>query len=134
MLRIPAEIIETTCTDQIKAYLRDSATLLQSLSYLGLAADQQERLVNQAREYADKWDQLAPYQLIRHLERIGTRIELDRNAINIHIQLSARCCQVKRNQGHFVPQMARRRTKNQKLKVSPVTVLHTVKLTMGAQI
>jgi len=88
VLRVPAESVEIVCIEQIKSFLSNAGFLLKSLSHLGLAAHQQEHLVDLARQYADSWDQLTLHEQIRQLRKIVERIELARKVIRIHIRLS----------------------------------------------
>ena len=89
VLRVPAESVETICIEQLKLFLNNAGSLLKSLSHLGLAAYQQEHLIDLARQYANNWDQLTPNKQIGHLKNIVERIELERKVIRIHIRLSA---------------------------------------------
>jgi site-specific DNA recombinase len=89
VLRVPAETVEIVCIEQIKSFLSNAGLLLKSLSHLGLAAHQQELLIDLARQYASNWDQLTLHKQIRHLKKIVERIELERKVIRIHIKLSA---------------------------------------------
>ena len=89
VLRVPAESVEIVCIEQIKSLLSNAGLLLKSLNHLGLAAHQQEHLVDLARQYADSWDQLTLHEQIRHLKKIAEKIELERKVIRIHIRLSA---------------------------------------------
>ena len=89
VLRVPAEGVEIVCTEQLKSFLNNAGSLLQSISHLILAAHQQELLIDLARQYASNWDQLTLHKQIRHLKKIVERIELERKVIRIHIKLSA---------------------------------------------
>ncbi len=89
VLRVPAESVEIVCIEQIKSFLSNAGLLLKSLSHLGLAAHQQEFLIDLARQCASNWDQLTLHEQIRHLKKIVGRIELERKVIRIHIRLSA---------------------------------------------
>jgi site-specific DNA recombinase len=89
VLRVPAESVEIVCIEQLKSFLNNAGSLLKSLSHLGLAAHEQEHLVDLAQQYADDWDQLTLHEQIRHLKKIVERIELERKVIRIHIRLSA---------------------------------------------
>lgn len=89
VLRVPAETVEIVCIEQLKSFLNNAGLLLKSLNHLGLAAHQQEQLVDLARQYDNSWDQLTLHEQIRHLKKIVERIELERKVIRIHIRLSA---------------------------------------------
>jgi len=89
VLRVPAESVEIVCIEQIKSFLNNAGLLLKSLSHLGLAAHQQEHLIDLARQFANNWDQLTLHEQIRYLKKIVARIELERKIIRIHIQLAA---------------------------------------------
>lgn len=89
VLRVPAESVEIVCIEQIKLLLSNAGLLLKSLSHLGLAAHQQEQLVDLARQYAESWDQLTLHEQIRHLKKIVEKVELERKVIRIHVRLSA---------------------------------------------
>jgi len=89
VLRVPAESVELVCIAQLKSFLNNAGSLLKSLGHLGLAAHEQEHLVDLAQQYADDWDQLTLHEKIRHLKNIVARIELERKVIRIHIRLSA---------------------------------------------
>ena len=89
ILRVPAESVEVVCIEQLKSFLNNGGLLLKSLSYLGLAADQQEHLAELAQQYAGSWNRLTLHEQIKHLNKIVERIELERKVIRIHIRLSA---------------------------------------------
>ena len=89
VLRVPAESVEIICIEQLKSFLNNAGSLLKSLDHLGLAAYQQEHLIDLARQYADSWDQLTPFKRIGHLRKIVERIELERKIVRIHIRLPA---------------------------------------------
>jgi len=88
VLRVPAESVELVCIAQLKSFFNNAGSLLKSLDHLGLAAHEQEHLVDLAQQYADNWDQLTLHEQIRHLKKIVERIELERKVIRIHIWLS----------------------------------------------
>jgi DNA invertase Pin-like site-specific DNA recombinase len=83
VIRIAANLIEKTVTDEIKRLLRSGHEMLQKVIDRELTATNQKQLIARSRMLADNWDQQGPQEHIQVLQKIIHKIVVGQNRIDI---------------------------------------------------
>jgi hypothetical protein len=89
VIRIAANVLEKTITEEIKRLLRSGHELLEKVVNRELSATKQKQLIARSSQLADNWDQKAPQEQIQILQNFIHRIIVSQTRIDIFFQRAA---------------------------------------------